>query len=97
MRNRGLEAVGRYSYSIYLWHMPVAILWHLRPVSVLGLVGDVATTVVVGTGMALVVETPVLRLRDRFFPARSQASASGVEGPVTASRQAKAGSAMARA
>jgi hypothetical protein len=69
--------------------MPVAMLWHLRPVSVLGLVGDVATTLVVGTGMALVVETPVLRLRDRFFPARSQASASGLEGPVIASQGRK--------
>jgi peptidoglycan/LPS O-acetylase OafA/YrhL len=81
VRNRALETVGRYSYSIYLWHMPVVMLWHLRPVTVLGLFGDVATSLAVGTGMALVVETPVLRFRDRFFPARSSAVESVVGNP----------------
>ena len=79
IRNPVLEAIGRYSYSIYLWHMPVAMLWHLRPVSVVGLLGDAATSLAVGTGMALVVETPMLRMRDRFFPARSQAVESVLE------------------
>lgn len=83
LRSSALGAVGRYSYSIYLWHMPVAILWRLRPVS--------------GTGMALVVETPALRMRDRFFPARSPACASGGEDPVIESRQTVSGRAMARA
>ena len=70
--------LGRHSYSIYLWHMPV-YLWSLalvravwgRPVFWLEVSIYFVGTVLVGTGMSLLVEQPVLRLRDRLFPSQS--------------------------
>jgi peptidoglycan/LPS O-acetylase OafA/YrhL len=71
-RNQTLEAIGRYSYSIYLWHMPIALFWRLLRPSFLGLLGDIASSVIVGVVMAVIIESPVLRLREKFFPARSR-------------------------
>lgn len=77
---RGLAYVGRHSYSVYLWHMPVLLLClspgvagilHVGSVALLGTYGLV--TLIVGTGMAKLVEVPMLRLRDRLYPARSDA------------------------
>ena len=74
-----LSGVGAYSYSIYLWHRPVivaipglykhAVGSHpsLPAMSFIVIAGSVA----VGIGMALLVETPFLRLRDRLYPSRS--------------------------
>lgn len=77
-RLRFAAYLGRHSYSIYLWHMPV-YLWSLalvraacgRPVFWLEVLLYFAGTAVVGTGMSLLVEQPVLRLRDRLFPSQS--------------------------
>ena len=80
-RRRGVLAyVGYYSYSIYLWHMPVAV--HLMPWlgvpavlprgSVAAFVLYAATSCVAGVLMAKLIEFPVLRLRDRLFPSRSK-------------------------
>ncbi|HUL75354.1 MAG TPA: acyltransferase [Vicinamibacterales bacterium] len=74
-----LAVIGRYSYSMYLWHLPVriAMLWAARRVPAfpatggLGFVTFVALSVVVGILMAKAVELPVLRLRDRYFPSRT--------------------------
>lgn len=71
--------IGSRSYSIYLWHLavlewgvhfvmhrvPGAYNWYLY--IALYLVG----AVVFGILMASIVEYPVLRLRDRFFPSRN--------------------------
>jgi peptidoglycan/LPS O-acetylase OafA/YrhL len=80
-----LPAIGFYSYSIYLWHMPV-IKWFLPWLR--GAVGPlpflveqivyVVGAIALGVGMARVVEVPALKLRDRLFPAR-------VEGAIGAS------------
>ena len=76
--------VGTYSYSIYLWHVPfiIAVSLFLRRVAhvqipgvwllVIYLVGSCA----IGILMAEAIEFPVLRVRDRFFPALQPASPS---------------------
>jgi peptidoglycan/LPS O-acetylase OafA/YrhL len=76
----GFCCVGEYSYSIYLWHWPVMIitgsaLRHLlgretAPPTLCYAVYAVGS-VVIGVTMAKLVEVPVLRLRDRWFPSRS--------------------------
>ena len=85
-----LARVGVYSYSIYLWHMPMR--WLVRMVGggplpypvLLGLylVGGV----VLGIGMAIVVEVPALKVRDRLFPSMCKHLAK----PVCAGRTATA-------
>ena len=75
-----LAAVGAFSYSIYLWHMPVARLgipmlerlagapfgYGVRTLLYLG--GSIA----LGMAMARLVEVPALRLRDRLHPSRAR-------------------------
>jgi peptidoglycan/LPS O-acetylase OafA/YrhL len=73
----GLGAIGSYSYSIYLWHMPILILgvptleyrlshnFSFFPRILIYLAGSV----VVGVILAWLIEAPALRIRDRWFPA----------------------------
>ncbi|MCP5474268.1 MAG: acyltransferase [Lysobacterales bacterium] len=72
-------ALGAYSYSIYLWHLPV-LFWGIPLLEIaLGVRLDFATTLAIyfggsicfGVAMAKCVEVPALRLRDRWFPSRS--------------------------
>ena len=72
-----LGYVGRHSYSIYLWHLPVMILTQATLVRLFPHVRDqvvfvvfAAISVAVGVVMAKLVETPALRLRDRLLPSR---------------------------
>lgn len=83
-----LARVGFYSYSIYLWHWIVIFYLrpYLRdkcirtgsPVAWSSALETrqwllcVAVSIVVGIAMAIVVEQPVLRLRDRWFPSRTR-------------------------
>jgi peptidoglycan/LPS O-acetylase OafA/YrhL len=75
-----LGLLGAYSYSIYLWHMPVAT-WGVPLVeSALGRQFGFGTraalyvfgSLAVGVVMARLIEYPALRLRDRWFPSRSK-------------------------
>jgi len=81
---RALAALGFYSYSVYLWHMPVMhwLMPHLRERGAfafssptLGWLADtavyVSASIVAGYVMARIVEGPSLKLRDRLFPSRS--------------------------
>jgi peptidoglycan/LPS O-acetylase OafA/YrhL len=84
---RGVAYLGAFSYSIYLWHLAVR-LWgvpHFEqllgielsflPATAAYMLGSVA----VGITMAVVVEYPALRIRDRFFPSRSKPPVPQVE------------------
>jgi peptidoglycan/LPS O-acetylase OafA/YrhL len=75
----GLAYIGTYSYSIYLWHM-APVYWVVplaeRSLGVTLGYGTVCVfmligSVVLGVAAAKVVEFPLLRLRDRWFPSRS--------------------------
>ncbi len=73
---RPLTLIGTYSYSIYLWHLPIRLfspLWLPKgtpPLTEIALY--LLLSVAFGILAALLVETPFLWLRDRFFPTRSQ-------------------------
>jgi len=96
----GSTYLGRHSYSIYLWHTPfiqlVAVVLrkvihvHLAPLTV-SLV-EIVGCCVVGIVFARLIEFPVLKFRDRFFPMLQQqpvaptapaAVASGVKAPAS--------------
>ena len=74
-----ISKLGKYSYSIYLWHMPFS-LWFAVPLSkffpqniewyaysLIYLTGSL----LFGIALSLLIENPALRFRDRFFPSRS--------------------------
>jgi peptidoglycan/LPS O-acetylase OafA/YrhL len=76
-----LAYVGRYSYSIYLWHVPV-VAWGMdllarkqrlpasREAQFLIYLGS---SLLIGIAMSKLVEYPALKVRDRLFPSRSAA------------------------
>jgi peptidoglycan/LPS O-acetylase OafA/YrhL len=83
--NRALSALSRtgvYSYSIYLWHMPVrrcldGVFGHASMSALpywLDLIMFLVLAFAFGIVMSRLVETPVLALRDRFFPSRIRPS-----------------------
>jgi peptidoglycan/LPS O-acetylase OafA/YrhL len=83
-----LAYIGSQSYSVYLWHMPVAMWgalvianrfppyysWFIYAASyLLGAVGC-------GIAMSLLTEFPVLRIRDRLFPSRGASLSTNATG-----------------
>jgi peptidoglycan/LPS O-acetylase OafA/YrhL len=71
--------VGARSYSIYLWHMPVAIwlaprilatleFFGLHPAWIVYLLIYVSVSLMFGLFMSILVEVPMLSLRERLFP-----------------------------
>lgn len=68
---RALARLGVYSYSIYVWHM--FFVWKILPhfhiqTPIWNYWLSISGPIVFGITMALIIEIPVLRLRDRLFP-----------------------------
>lgn len=61
-----LAEIGKYSYSIYLWQMPISLCWHPNRPTWLGFAGYILTSVSIGIAMSLIIEQPALALRDRL-------------------------------
>ena len=85
---RAFAAMGKYSYTIYLWHVPLAQLFSFLAPK-LGMVNQYllhaiyfATTVALGVALSKLIELPVLRLRERIFPASAGAPTSRPSDPV---------------
>jgi peptidoglycan/LPS O-acetylase OafA/YrhL len=79
---RALAFVGLHSYSIYLWHAPLAVLFRFSHLaSATSFWGYIVAAIGVGAGMSRVIEQPVLRLRDKWwdFEAHNSGSAGAVE------------------
>lgn len=75
---RGLSTLGSASYSIYLWHLPVAVWGYKVIANILGqdnyllyLSTSVFGACVVGWILNRMIENPVLSLRDKLFPSKS--------------------------
>jgi peptidoglycan/LPS O-acetylase OafA/YrhL len=82
-----LAAIGFYSYSIYLWHMPMKD-WGLRMIryvlkrfdsqAILSIYSNlewliyIVGSVILGIIVARFIEIPALKLRDRIFPSLSK-------------------------
>ncbi len=77
---RGAAFIGAHSYTIYLWHMPVKIWgpmyaqrWFgLEPSGTTNLLIYFGGSIILGVVLSLILEVPMLKLRDWLFPSRSQ-------------------------
>lgn len=87
---RGVLAwIGFYSYSIYLWHIPVQriLLPMLLPAKITPLPATLAyfaASIATGVFAARMIELPFLRLRDRFLPSRAEPPARDGRPPLDA-------------
>jgi peptidoglycan/LPS O-acetylase OafA/YrhL len=72
---RPLAGMGYYSYSIYLWHVPVRVAlvnWFPSLPDFLNLAIYLVVAVLWGIGASRLIEIPVLAYRDRYFPGAGQ-------------------------
>jgi peptidoglycan/LPS O-acetylase OafA/YrhL len=76
-----LAEIGQYSYSIYLWQMILAYLW---PQTALGFFGYLVSSIAVGTAMSIIIEYPMIKLRDRLFQKKREAAPLLLSHPIAA-------------
>lgn len=79
--------IGKHSYSIYLWHMAIekwGPVWLTRAGFTLGegtLFGIyLCLSIGIGIFFSIMVELPLLKFRDQFFPSRSSQLRAGTMG-----------------
>jgi peptidoglycan/LPS O-acetylase OafA/YrhL len=74
-----LAYIGRYSYSIYLWHYPVvyALEGFCEGLGMAGVGIQLAASLAIGISMSELVETPILKLRDRLTASPKPTLAQG--------------------
>lgn len=72
--NKILRKIGIYSYSIYLWHMPVKF-WFLNAFHMvfssnyyLDLLVYLLSSVLIGIFMSKIIEIPIIKFRDKLYP-----------------------------
>jgi peptidoglycan/LPS O-acetylase OafA/YrhL len=80
---RGPVAIGRISYAVYLWHMPVTLIveHHLALPKVIGTLLSISITLICATASFFIIEQPARHLRDvlsRLWAARAGRSAAAV-------------------
>ena len=90
---RALAFIGGFSYSIYLWHVP--LLMALGATGILrkpyvGVIAFAAGSIVLGIVAAELFEIPAIKVRDKLFPRTS----SSVQGVDTTSATSKAPSVL---
>lgn len=68
---RALAWTGRYSYSIYLWHLPLRVSVFKGSPSFISLCLFVAASILFGAAMSRLIEIPLLKLRERLFPPKT--------------------------
>lgn len=89
--HKGIAWIGRYSYSIYLWHFPVLLILNRGQMSLRFFVEGLLISIAFGYAMALAIEAPSLALRAKLFP---HATAKKLEVPLKATRPPVAYSAV---
>lgn len=79
---RAIIFVGAYSYTIYLWHITPARLWVAQnllvsladtPRWIILTLLHVSSSILLGWLASRLIELPMLRVRDRLFPAKARA------------------------
>jgi len=68
---RALAWTGRYSYSIYLWHLPLRVSVFKGPPTFVSFCLFLAVSIAFGAAMSRLIEVPLLKLRDRVFPPKT--------------------------
>jgi len=76
-----LPQIGVYSYSIYLWQQPFAVSVVDQQVGLAKFCVLLLAAILLGIGMARLIEIPVLRLRDRLLPSGIRKASCDVLAP----------------